>query len=885
MYGARRVADYLAHTRNFVPASEGPLDPAQMMAPPEQAVQFADVMQKWPKFTALGAIGPDMLVFLADFGDLVGKGQFAPDEIMLKLAAVYALDDSKRNDWQPLIEILDGMNHPLAAALSLMITLDKLWTEKVKEPVADALAGIAETATRVVDVLTHGLVTALNQASDEFHDAVLLMLLARLPALTDVFSLLEPKIQRGEDEQTFSWFEMLHYRRTSQMAVNLLRQAAGMRDRQQHDQFLAYTLGYICHLGIDIAAHPYVNEQAGGPYRLQGQRHHLVENHIDAWAYQQAGGRGRLRADPFCGATPAFPTLAQSALYFDVQLAPDNPNGKERPATLHDDTTAADRRLRKDELDCDGEMPDWLAEGIVNAMIATYFEAANPAEFPAILEGSAFQRKIENDRTYRDKLLGRQADDQLLKRIAPAGSIKVPAGFPLPWEVKATYRLMLSFWKRSYMDRFAAPTPTPPPGLQAPDFVPPINPSMSAPNQWKAMLATAMTEILALKHTLDSIEGIAATLTTSPQQFIFEKITIPLWRSVRISRWLLTHYAYSNPDEGEIDMGLVQLGGTSITGAGRPGPQAITYPFRKLADGFQRPWVHPGIKTDGKPNEVESFRTTPGPYLLGALPDAFFAPTSPGAWANPLRLQYERASDPPATDRLNERFVGHGPDGRQTVNPLGAPVAFSAYLMGRLAAATPLTADFNLDSDRGYGYLCWDWNRGSGRTRSVVGRDYFQPCSSPEKPAPLRLHYKAVADAGCEVSPVSPDSTALGTLSARLDPAPPVPLDQPVRLAVHAEDSITHQPVQGTVTLTNFDRGATGHLIEFASGAAGPLITLKKWQVDKVVRSPSGGREEIHELKYPMVAVKALGYAPVSVDLGFREEEPVGVAGGTRPAG
>lgn len=36
---------------------------------------------------------------------------------------------------------------------------------------------------------------------------------------------------------------------------------------------------------------------------------------------------------------------------------------------------------------------------------------------------------------------------------------------------------------------------------------------------------------------------------------------------------------------------------------------------------------------------------------------------------------------------------------------------YGVYLTGRLIDDQPTLPDFNLDSDRGYGYHCWDWSR------------------------------------------------------------------------------------------------------------------------------------------------------------------------------
>ena len=37
-----------------------------------------------------------------------------------------------------------------------------------------------------------------------------------------------------------------------------------------------------------MTGHPFTNAKSGGPFRLHGVRHHLVENHFDAAAYDMS---------------------------------------------------------------------------------------------------------------------------------------------------------------------------------------------------------------------------------------------------------------------------------------------------------------------------------------------------------------------------------------------------------------------------------------------------------------------------------------------------------------------------------------------------------------------------------------------------------------------
>jgi hypothetical protein len=56
-------------------------------------------MKKWEKFTAIGAIGPDLFYFSQDYNGLpLGP---ASDELMLTLATNYFFDAAKEDDWEP----------------------------------------------------------------------------------------------------------------------------------------------------------------------------------------------------------------------------------------------------------------------------------------------------------------------------------------------------------------------------------------------------------------------------------------------------------------------------------------------------------------------------------------------------------------------------------------------------------------------------------------------------------------------------------------------------------------------------------------------------------------------------------------------------------------
>ena len=120
-----------------------------------------------------------------------------------------------------------------------------------------------------------------------------------------------------------------------------------------------------------------------------------------------------------------------------------------------------------------------------------------------------------------------------------------------------------------------------------------------------------------------------------------------------------------------------------------------------------------------------------GPYPEGTTPDQVFFRTSAGFDADG-RYEYENSQSPWQTDELNEQFIGKA---RARLSPLGDPVPFSAYLIGRLVNETSYETQFNLDADRAYGYLTWDWIRedGAPKGKTSMGFAYHRPVVPPWK--------------------------------------------------------------------------------------------------------------------------------------------------------
>jgi len=862
IYTQRLLADLLSKAPgeggvndSFVRKVDGslfhPLDPGMLGGlKPSTAAQ---AMQDWPKFAALGGIGPDLFFFLEDYA----QPQIPSDELMLAMSLLYWLDDQGRlpDPWEGLLAIIEDITgSAFVALLRFLIKLNKLWQEFV-DKLQDLAGPILDAAGQLLDDVLGGLLGELGDLFTQLKNDLTTFIAEEALSWQDIFGFFSLKMRTGVDEQAFLWSDMVHYRLTSYVPRRLLEHAktlgasADPLDQEHARQLTAYALGWVSHVGTDTVAHGFVNEQAGGPFRTHQQRHHLVENHMDAFNYQCTGD-GKLAADDKVGWIDGYEGLNHSALYFAVQipqdidsLPDDQKEGDWRPQPLPDGDTRAHRKERQDKLDTDGALPMWLAEIIVRVLVEVY---AKPEEggltgpeypeydtergpHPRNLMGMAFQDGLGDGAALLGRWLGvlgvgdpGEAFADLIQAVAPkpAAGLKVPDGFPLPWEVQVAYRFMLSWFKREFetgfdMDKPQRPTWFTPPASDY-DFGPPdfsgVNPSDDPLEQLCEVvlalldwLRKSLEQAAQLAYDLGKSATSGATLPA--RQYLYDKLVLPAWQACENTRQVLVHMAYLTPqsemryDTGEIrrpneiDYELISLGHSvdgafaavlaaawdplgnldkdpSLTAPANRNPKggparrypwlpvrptrtyagqrtgAGSFPFYSDVVEFHRPWGFPDKTNDRDPakagNYIETPQTVPGPYPQDALPTVLFQTDGPAS--NRMRADYEGSGCPEQTDTYNEEFIGrapftHGypvPEGAEPgqvsgTNPLGDPVVFSAYLIGQIAGNGDFQSNFNLDADRGFAYLCWDWIRDPKATaKNKRDQVYFKPVTPPE---------------------------------------------------------------------------------------------------------------------------------------------------------
>ena len=825
IYTARRIAEFLksaAVTDEFVRRADGKLQAEQMLDPAKLAQlgrqQCADAMNKWEKFTAVGAIGPDLFFWLQDYND----NRIPGDEVMLAMNLLYYLDDQNRleDPYDGLLSILElVIGDAWTSILRFIIKLNKIWQDFL-EKWNQFIGPILDKAGQAIDDLSGGIFSALGDAITQLKNAILELAEEEILTKGDIFGWFSLKMRKGFDEQAFIWSDMTHYRRTTVVPAQLIKKARGMLaqedklTKEHGEQLLAFALGWVSHVGTDVIEHSFVNEQCGGPFRTHWQRHHLIENHIDAWNYQCTGNEA-LQSDSFVGWQPTYPSIGDSALYFAVQIPQDIdtlPDDKKqgdlrKPLPQGEDRNS--RKQREELLDTDGALPLWLAETVVKVFIEVYAKENEGGDkelqdglnegyspHPLNLSGQQFQDDLKAGNGLIEKWLGKFGVDnvgialeELRKIVAPdvPADIKtVPEGFPFPWELQAAYRFMLSWFKRQYVSTFDLDRPEPPTIAPIPteDIPIPGPPDFSGIDPSDDPVSQVCGAILALldwvwkslekaaQFLYDVVKTILSAATWPARELLYEYVTLPLWEASENIRMVLVHLGYMMPQSesrypsgnlkrpNEIDEELIKLGHTvdstfreALDAAwdplgnldkdpalvnvgvrevlGAPNPWLpIRVPKGEVPPGFfspagteiaeyQRPWGFPD-KNNSKiaahaGNYLETPLTVAGPYPTHTMPDKLLGLRDP--ISNAARMLYQDAQCTHQTDQVTDAFVlkhrsvFESASSFEGTNPLGDPIVFSTYLIGQIANNPKFTSSFNLDADRGYGYLCWDWDR------------------------------------------------------------------------------------------------------------------------------------------------------------------------------
>lgn len=681
---------------------------------PTEARRLGELCHTWRNYLAVGALGPDLFYLLPDYKAPVGS--------TLMHTVTWLLDT-----W----EVID---------------------DSVVGPYEDWFGSQSANDADLTNGLTSGLSGQIAAAMDQISGAMWSALEGLVTRFHDLFGILTSGPPQGVAESAFYWSDMTHYRRTYEVprvmfenarAAEIAAEAAGDADAVSDAQAQqVFALGWMSHCATDVAGHPFTNAKAGGPFRLHWQRHHLVENHFDSQAYtSQHGMQG------------TYNTFGTSGLHFRIVFGDrtNAPYAGRMDAPLFDyfgafpgyptGSSAADANARHQRFDKDThELPDHLVKFLMDTFKTVYADTA-PDITPEVFNTT--------DPTFGDD--GRPNEKSL--RIM--------------WQIAFRYLRMMS------SSGFAVALPPPPSVFVDRPFPTPPGANNTDAGQGAVMddhsptVLDILLAIVAWVIYLGQVAEWVASLGTTPldpltfpaRETIYYGAVVPLHDFYLACRRLLVMTGFHVPEPVEVDAGLTTLGisSTYMTGqlladladvvgfsallspmdepSGRSmrtdefdadpayprdsirDPQSAIDdnslsgispvpptppPFGEPYSEWVAPWRYPRTDLEGDTIGWEGPLTHTGPYTVGERADTLLTGNETNLSA---AADYENAADPASTEDVSKLHL-------PLDEHLGHPVDYTLYLVAKMTAGVDVP-DFNLDSDRGYGWRCWDWDRHS----------------------------------------------------------------------------------------------------------------------------------------------------------------------------
>jgi len=230
-------------------------------SPHDSARKAADIIHNQMPSAVMGSIGPDIFFWGPDY------------EAVKKIYRLYEnwkkLSDIYHKIVDPIEAVIDAVGEPVEEAVETL-------APNTVQMIRHLLEEIDETADLFKSALGTNLFAGVIQGADILTDAAGLSSLSQ-----EFFKMFEPKYHLNEDEKSWYWFEMLHYRRTGDFAANLVNGSSNRTERQK-----AFAFGYLSHIATDITGHPFINKVCGTSYRRNVQRHVTSENFMDVWKFK-----------------------------------------------------------------------------------------------------------------------------------------------------------------------------------------------------------------------------------------------------------------------------------------------------------------------------------------------------------------------------------------------------------------------------------------------------------------------------------------------------------------------------------------------------------------------------------------------------------------------
>ncbi len=657
------------------------LDPALQNLLGDPTADVSDPAGMQMRYAKLGAVGPDLFYALMDYGSDI--------QDLVNFFAKYS----------GAVECIGDVMHQLEA-----------FGAKVE---SDVTFGASDTAKQAVDEIK-GVATNISAVINQ-------MVTVAVTEGYNFFTFFEAKRQTDRPRTEWYWADYLHYIRSGRFVRELFLLAG------DDPNLRAYAYGYLSHYVTDVVGHPFVNQVVGGPWRLYWQRHHLVENFMDAYVWPRWHDPHPAPPPPSTEEAPLdtirstpldTEQLAAGAPYIYARLNDHihigDPTGTDPVDAL---VTSICKKI-------DGALEDiGIAEPMPSPpgdprfvawteMLAKAFQATYPAS--------------------------EQPPQNLMNPVLPGGQPR-PDGYPRPEDIAGAYVVLRLFLRSSTEDKVHEPefpdigedvwnavkqmldkvaqdlgSITPPPvGGGGGSFS--LSSLWDAIKRWVEWACDTATKLVeAGFDLLKGVQNTAGTLMVDLIKALLFFIKKGLFELYKAIRFFLVRSAYAMPFTDELYADIVQsVQAMSLwtvpRGARRDFPiEEVPDPERTKFLSSYAPWMSPEMMSQVQAlgaNQFELPKTWAGPYPSAEAPDAFIdAPLGPrkmlapsGPNAGPLDLS-KPLPDP------HEGMPGFG---GAIANCAAAFKAVDHALRANSLSPT-FFPDYNLDGDRGYAWPCWD---------------------------------------------------------------------------------------------------------------------------------------------------------------------------------
>ena len=638
------------------------------------------------RYAKLGAIGPDLFYALLDYG----------------------------GDVQDLANFFAKYSGALECMSHVMHDLDAFGTKVM----SDATFGVSDTAKAAADEIK-GVVVNINGIMNE-------LVTVLVTDSYNFFTIFEAKRQQDSPRTRWYWADYLHYVRSGRF-VSTLFDGAG-----NDPNLRAYAYGYLSHYVTDVIGHPFVNQVVGAPWRMYWQRHHLVENFMDAYVW-----------DRWHDAHPAPPLPSVEEAPLDSIRTTPNQMGSGAPFTF--------ARLN-DHINIGAPTGDDPVDTLVSDICKKIDHAledigiAEPMPFPPGDPAFAQWTQFLADAfavTYPTQDPRAQPPTNLMNPALQAGNVSDggtrTSPYPTPNDIGAAYTVLRLFLRTSTEEKIKEPefpdisedvwnqikkmldkigqdlsSITPPPhiGGGGSFSLSSLWDSLKRWVEWAVDTAGKLAEA-----ALDLLKGAlaaAGALLVDIIKALLYLIKKGLFELYKAIRFYLVRTAYAIPFTDELtDTIAGSVSAQSLwTVPWRRG--AGLFPFEEVPDpertkilSSYAPWVSPEFLPQLQalaPNMTELPVTWPGPYRMMDRPDALL---DRPLGALDLRKNGPRSISGNVGDPMRDKLGNEADFGGAIENCR----QIFAHVDLALKNGEPLKGffpDFNLDGDRGYGWPCWD---------------------------------------------------------------------------------------------------------------------------------------------------------------------------------